>query len=101
MRKPSLARSPIGSDQQGRKGFQKHPVDKGNPHFERMGHAGPVGITQKLIAHIEGGFKRSHPRKGMARIGRQCPRDMGKWIKSGETLSGSTPHQAIQEAPRA
>ena len=32
---------------------QQFHIDQRNPHFERMGHAGPIGVAQQLIAHVQ------------------------------------------------
>ena len=56
VRKQTLGLRPIsGSDRC--QMAQQFAVDQRNAHFERMRHAGPIGIAQQLIAHVQRGFK--------------------------------------------
>jgi hypothetical protein len=36
-----------------------------------MRHARPIGIPQQLVAHVQRGFKGSHPREWLHGIGRK------------------------------
>src|SRR5205823_1018522 len=65
-----------------------------------MRHAGPVGIAQQLIAHVQRGFKRRHPRKWLHGIWRQRTRDVIDRIEPLKALTRKIPTKNFRQLPR-
>ena len=55
-------------------------IDERDANFERMCHAGPIGVTKQLIAHIKGRLEHCDLAKTGSRAGYQLRLDVQKRI---------------------
>jgi hypothetical protein len=51
-----------------------------------MSHAGPIGVTQQLIAHIKGGFKHCDPAKARPWLRFQLSFDVPNGVETTQAL---------------
>ena len=61
---------------------QQFGIDQRNPHLERMRHAGPIGVAQQLIAHVERRFQHGDLAKAGPRLRFQPSFDVPKRVEA-------------------
>ena len=83
VRKQMLGSRPIPGSDRGQSA-QQFDIDQGNAHFEGMCHAGPIRVTQQLIAHIERGFQHGDLAKGGPRLRFQQSFDVPNWVEAAQ-----------------
>ena len=78
---------------------QELGVDQRRANFQRVRHAGPIGVAQKLVTHIERRFQRGDLGKGTGRSGLDRRSDVAQRIEAelGRPVAGiASPGQVVR-----
>lgn len=76
---------------------EQHAIDEGHADFERVCHAGPIGVAQELIAHVEPALQGRHPFEWLLRVRVHRLADQLQRGQTLEPLAGLFhPHQPAQ-----
>src|SRR5580693_8850920 len=67
--------------------LQEGRIDERNAHFERMRHAGPIGIAQQLVAQIKARLERRHFAPCRARPGLEARGNVLDRIEPPQTFA--------------
>src|SRR5579864_72029 len=80
--------------------LQKACIDERHAHFQRMRHAGPIGVAQQLVAQIKAGFERRHFAPGGARLGLEDRGDVPDRVEPPQTFADEFSVHQVGQFPR-
>ena len=84
-----------------RQSGEEERIDVGHADLDRMGHAGPVGIAQQLVAHVERGLERGDAIEVAERAsGLQLVGDVAERRQATQPLLHHSRIEQIVEFPR-